>query len=95
MATHAKRTIGLPIIENFVVVKNMVRLCCCLPLLPQNLLQRGLDLIGTSAMDQDFLLYSLVLRPFLEYIQYDWLFHANRGRTLSVCASEHRTNDAR
>lgn len=74
----------------------IVRLCCCLPLLPSDLLQRGLNAIGLLCLIifHPFI-YWVAIRPFLSYIQFEWLDHVNRGATLSVCGSFHRTNNAR
>lgn len=94
MSRHAKSLIGLFLIHQFIEVEVIIRLCCALALLPQNLLQRGLNIIGTEALNMDPFVYD-ILRPFLVYVQHDWLDHANRGRTLSVCGSYHRTNNAR
>ncbi|KAK3920547.1 Nonribosomal peptide synthetase TES [Frankliniella fusca] len=94
MARHAKVTIGVLLISQTEEIMMVVRLCCALPLLPQNLLQRGLHAIGTEALNlNDQFIYDIV-RPFLLYVQNDWLNHVNRGPCLSVCLSDHRTNNA-
>ncbi|KAJ1531327.1 hypothetical protein ONE63_000011 [Megalurothrips usitatus] len=94
MVQHAKVTIGIAVLNQFPEVKLIVHLCCALPLSPQHLLQHGLNVIGAVAMDLEDVLYMTQLRPFLEFIQFQWLHHVNRGRTLSVCGSDHRTNNA-
>ncbi len=96
MGKHARLTFGVSILNSSSELKNIVRLCCTLPLLPQNLIQRGFDLVGEAAVTQfNVLDYICIVRPYLEYIQYDWILHVNRGPTLSVCRSENRTNNAR
>jgi len=82
------------LIGHFYIIEVFIRLCCALPLLPQELIQRGLYVIGTEAMNMGPFIYN-ILRPFLAYVQHDWLNHVNRGSTLSVCQSFHRTNNAR
>lgn len=94
MTKHAKSTIGLGITRLFPEVEIAIRLCCALPLLPQTLLQRGLNVIGYEAMNMGPFLYAII-RPFLGYVQHEWLDHATRGPSMSVCQSEHRTNNAR
>lgn len=93
MAKHAKSTIGLLLICNLNEVELVIRLCCSLPLLPEDLLQRGLNVIGTFALLMGDIIYGIV-RPFLMYVQQHWLGHVNRGAALSVCGSAHRTNNA-
>lgn len=94
MAKHAKETIGLPVMQYYEEVELVVRMCCTLPLLPMYLLQRGLNAIGFIAMNLGDFLYE-ILRPFLAYVQHSWLEHPNRGLSMSVCGSEHRTNNGR
>lgn len=95
MACHARVTIGVLLLSNCEEIMNVVRLCCALPLLPQNLLQRGLNAIGTEALNLNNRFIYDIVRPFLMYVQRDWLNHVNRGQCLSVCLSDHRTNNAR
>ncbi|XP_026290444.2 uncharacterized protein LOC113215088 [Frankliniella occidentalis] len=95
MGNHARLTISIQILHYFPEIKNIVRLCCVLPLLPQHLIQQGFEIIGEMAMEElNIFLYTCFARPYLEYIQYEWLYHATRGPTLSVSGSEHRTNNA-
>ncbi|KAK3923961.1 Aspartate carbamoyltransferase [Frankliniella fusca] len=93
MAHHAKVNLGVVTLTQQPEILNIVRLCCALPLLPQQLIQRGLIVIGFLAMNLGNEAYTTV-RPHLHYIQQDWLNHPNRGRSLSVCGSIHRTNNA-
>ncbi|KAK3910717.1 LexA repressor [Frankliniella fusca] len=93
MALHAKVTIGARTLTLLPAIMNVVRLCCALPLLPQDLVQRGMNLIGYEAMELGQEIYNIV-RPYLEYVQVEWLNHPNRGRCLSVYGSNHRTNNA-
>ncbi|KAK3913489.1 ATPase RavA [Frankliniella fusca] len=65
--------ITLEVLNTFPELLDAIRRCCALPLLPQNLLQSGMNHI----------------LPFLMYVQWDWLGHVNRGRTLSVSGSDH------
>lgn len=94
MARHAKAMYGINLIHLHYEVEIVIMLCCALPLLPAHLLQRGLNAIGDAAIGLGVYLYE-ILRPFLFYMQHDWLDHANRGICMSVCGSEHRTNNAR
>lgn len=94
MAKNAKEIIGLHLLQAFEEIQLIVRMCCILPLLPSHLLQRGLNAIGLAAMGLGDFLYEIV-RPFLAYVQKYWLEHPNRGPSMSVCGSEHRTNNAR
>ncbi|KAK3921776.1 UDP-N-acetylglucosamine--N-acetylmuramyl-(pentapeptide) pyrophosphoryl-undecaprenol N-acetylglucosamine transferase 1 [Frankliniella fusca] len=95
MGQHARVTIGVQLLHIFPDISCVVRLCCSLPLLPQHLIQRGFNLIAVTAMENiNAFLFICIVVPYLEYIQHDWLHHANRGQTLSVCGSEHRTNNA-
>ncbi|KAK3931889.1 30S ribosomal protein S7-1 [Frankliniella fusca] len=71
-----------------------VRFCCALALLPTHLLQRGLESILLALLDlNDAVIFGAVY-PFLNYVQNEWINHANRGRCMSVCESDHRTNNA-
>lgn len=95
MSKWARVNIGIHIIVVCVELRNVIRLGCAIPLLPEHLLQRGLDAIGTEVLNlADPVLYAAV-HPFLTYIQQEWLNHTNRGRCISVCGSQHRTNNAR
>jgi len=94
MAKHAKEAIGIHLMQTYEEVELVVRVCCTLPLLPPHLLQRGLNAIGYAALELGDFLYEIV-RPFLAYVQHSWLNHPNRGTSMSVCGSEHRTNNAR
>ncbi|XP_034246653.1 uncharacterized protein LOC117648302 [Thrips palmi] len=93
MVLNGKRIIGLEFIQYYQEVEIVLRVCCTLPLLPAQLLQRGLNAIGVAAMNLGEYLYEIV-RPFLAYVQESWMDHPNRGRVLSVCGSDHRTNNA-
>ncbi|KAK3917045.1 Cis-2,3-dihydrobiphenyl-2,3-diol dehydrogenase [Frankliniella fusca] len=55
--------------------------------------ESGLNAIGFACVGLGDFLYGIV-RPFLAYIQISWLEHPNRGSSMSVCGSEHRTNNA-
>lgn len=92
---YAKQTIGVYIISICPEVKSVIQFCCALPLLPPHLLQRGLNAIGTEALNLGDPVFYEVVRPFLTYVQHEWLDHINRGQCISVCLSEHRTNNAR
>lgn len=94
MARHAKSMFGIHFIHLHYEVEIFIMLCCALALLPPQFLQRGLNAIGDAAMGLGGYLYE-ELRPYLLYIQHEWLDHANRGICMSVCGSEHRTNNAR
>lgn len=95
MSKWARQNIGIPIISVCVEVRTLILLCCSIPLLPDHLLQRGLDAIGTEALNIGDPMFYATVHPFLTYIQSDWLNHRNRGRCISVCGSKHRTNNAR
>lgn len=94
MARYARENLGLHVLQSFKAVELVVRLCCTLPLLPIHLLQSGLNAIGSAAMELGDYIYGIV-RPYLAYVQHSWLEHPNRGTNMSVCGSEHRTNNAR
>lgn len=94
LCLRAKTTLTPVVLTIFPQVHQIIRLTCALPLLPQHLLQRGMDAIRMEAVNQGLGVFNLAL-PFLDYVQFDWILHVNRGRTLSVCGSEHRTNNAR
>ncbi|XP_034250361.1 uncharacterized protein LOC117650857 [Thrips palmi] len=93
MSKHARTNIGVPFIQAL-EVQMVVRLCCSLPLLPSDFLHRGLNIIGQLALETFHPLLYAVVRPFLAYILHEWLGHINRGATLSVSGSVHRTNNA-
>lgn len=95
MGSWARINIGVQVIVMIPTVKDVIRHCCVIPLLPQHLLQRGLDLIGARAYNRLHPAVYECVRTFLMYVQEEWLDHANRGQTLSVCSSEHQTNNAR
>ncbi|KAK3918561.1 Tryptophan 2,3-dioxygenase, partial [Frankliniella fusca] len=93
MARYAREIFGPHVLRSFEVLKSVVRLCCTLPLLPPHLLQSGLNAIGSAAIGLWDFWYNTV-RPYLAYVQHSWLDHPNRGLNMSVCGSDHRTNNA-
>ncbi|XP_034246245.1 uncharacterized protein LOC117648116 [Thrips palmi] len=93
LGSWARSNLTVYVLTQYPQLIDVIRHCCALPLLPQHLLQRGMNVIGREAMALGPFLYHTV-RPFLQYVQSDWIWHVNRGRTLSVCGSDNRTNNA-
>ncbi|KAK3930126.1 L-cysteine:1D-myo-inositol 2-amino-2-deoxy-alpha-D-glucopyranoside ligase [Frankliniella fusca] len=92
MSNYARINIGVVTLRNFPFIKFIVDLCCALPLLPGQLLQRGFNVIVAQASQLGP--YFNLISIFLDYVQREWLNHSNRGKTMSVCGSSFRTNNA-
>ncbi|KAK3921644.1 Anthranilate--CoA ligase, partial [Frankliniella fusca] len=72
--------------------ERLIKLCCALPLLPLNHIQRGFFLILRQARQAGHRVYN-VMRPFFSYVWRNWVGNRLWCEWMCVFGSFHRTNN--
>lgn len=80
-------------LRNTPEIKALLKLCCALPLLPEEDIELGYRVIVLEAMNEGRAIYRL-FKPFLMYLATYWITSEKRLRWMSVHGSFHRTNNA-